>query len=71
MMSLPHLRPHLRGVYAEFLKGHVTVKKTSHAFSNLTIDQAHDQHKAVVKEDGGAVGLTEVDIMQPRDRPYH
>ena len=28
-------------------------------FSNLAIDQTHDQHNAVVKDDGGAVGLTE------------
>ena len=56
MMTLSHLHPH---IYAEFLKGHFTVKKTSRTFSNLAIDQAHDQHNAVVKEDGGAVGLTE------------
>ena len=41
------------------MKGHFTVKKTSHEFSNLAIDQAHDQNNAVVKDDGGAVGLTE------------
>ena len=28
-------------------------------FSNLAIDQTHDKHNAVVKDDGGAVGLTE------------
>ena len=28
-------------------------------FSNLAIDQTHDQHNAVVKDDGGPVGLTE------------
>ena len=37
----------------------MTVKKTSHAFSNLAIDQAHEQNNAVVKDDGGAVGLAE------------
>ena len=41
------------------MKGHFTVKKTSHAFSNLAIDQAHEQNNAVVKDGGGAVGLTE------------
>ena len=29
-----------------------TVKKTSHAFSHLAINQAHDQHNVVVKGDG-------------------
>ena len=28
-------------------------------FSNLEIGQTHDQHNAVVKDGGGAVGLTE------------
>ena len=53
---MSHLYPTL---YAEFLKGHFTVKKRRHAFSNLAIDQAHDQHNDVAKDDDGAVGLTE------------
>ena len=40
-------------------KGHFTVNKTTHMFSNLAIDQTHDQHNAVAKDGGGAVGLTE------------
>ena len=28
-------------------------------FSNLAIDQLYDQHNAGVKDDGGAVGLTD------------
>ena len=55
-MTLSHFHPH---IYAEFLKGHVTVNKSSHAFSNLTIGQVHDQYTAVVEDDGGAVGQTE------------
>ena len=56
MMALSHLHP---DIHTEFVKGHFTVNKTSHAFSNLAIDQAHEQNNAVVKDDGGAVGLTE------------
>ena len=56
MMTLSHLHPH---IHTEFLKGHFAVKKMSHAFSNLAIDQAHEQNIAVVKDGGGAVGLTE------------
>ena len=57
MMALSHLHPH---IHTEFVKGHFTVKTTSHAFSNMAIDQAHEQNNAVVKDDGGAVvGLTE------------
>ena len=43
-------------VYHEFLRGNFTVKKTGRAFS---IDQAHEQNNACVKDDGGAVGLTQ------------
>ena len=34
-------------------------KKTTHVFSGVAIDQAHEQNNASVKGDGGAVGLTE------------
>lgn len=56
LVSLPQWHPL---IYTEFLKGHFTVKKTNHSFSRLAIDQAHEQNNAVVKDDGGAVGLTE------------
>ena len=46
-------------VYTQFLAGNFTVKKTTHAFSAMAIDQAHEQNNAFVKGDGGAVGLTE------------
>ena len=46
-------------LWAGFLKGHFPVKKKSHVFSNLAIDQPYCQHNAVVKDDGGAVGHTE------------
>ena len=36
-----------------------SVNKASHVFSNLAIDKPYDQHNAGVKDDGGAVGLTE------------
>ena len=55
-MALSHLHP---DIHTEFVKGHFTVNKTSYAFSNLAVDQAHEQNNAVVMDDGGAVGLTE------------
>ena len=56
MVTLSHLHP---SIYAEFTKGHFTVQKTDHSFSNIAIDQAHEQHNYIVKDDGGGVGLTE------------
>ncbi len=56
MVALKDTHP---DVYGEFLKGKFTVKKTTHSFSAMAIDQAHEQNNASVKGDGGAVGLTE------------
>ncbi|CAH3107879.1 unnamed protein product, partial [Porites lobata] len=42
-----------------FKQGLFTVTKTRRRFSCIAIDQAHEQNNAMVKDDGGAVGLTE------------
>ena len=44
-------------VYDEFLNGKFVVRKTENKFSAMAIDQAHEQNNALVKDDGGAVGL--------------
>ena len=44
---------------AKFREGRFVVHKTRNKFSGLAIDQAHEQNNALVKSDGGAVGLTE------------
>ena len=44
---------------AEFEKGNFTVHKSPRLFSSIAIDQAHEQNNALVKSDGGAIGLTE------------
>ena len=46
-------------VYKGFLRGNFTVKKTGCAFSDIAIDQAHEQNNASVKDDGGTVDLTQ------------
>lgn len=55
MLALEDKHP---DVFAEFMAGNFTLKKATHAFSALAIDQAHEQNKASVKGVGGAVGLT-------------
>ena len=45
-------------VYAEFRNGSFVVQKTKRLFS-IALDHAHEQVNAVVKGEGGAVGLTE------------
>jgi len=56
MVALSHLHPQ---IYEEFLKGHFTVQKTNYSFLKFAITQSSEQNNAVVKDDGGAVGLTE------------
>ena len=56
MVTLKDVHP---TVFAEFMKGNFVVKKTERRFSAIAIDQAHEQNNASVKDDGGAVGLTE------------
>ena len=56
MVTLAESHP---AVYQEFLNENFTVNKAGHVFSNIAIDQAHEQNNACVKGDGGAVGLTQ------------
>ena len=55
MAELPK-RHHV--VAKEFNEGKFVVHKTRQVFSGIPIDQAHEQNNALIKGDGGAVGLT-------------
>ena len=46
-------------IYAAFLEEIFVVAKTLRNFSSIPIDHAHEQSNKLVKEDGGAIGLTE------------
>ena len=56
MAALPMKHP---CVAREFGVGNFTVRKTKNVFSSIPIDQAHEQNNALIKGDGGAVGLTD------------
>ena len=56
MISLESKHP---SIYREFEKGTSTIRKSTRMFSNMTIAQTHEQNNAVVKGDGGEIGLTE------------
>ena len=56
MMSIEQQHPQ---VAREFHKGNFVVHKTCREFSAISIDQAHEQNNAVIKDDGGAVGFIE------------
>ena len=56
MMLLESMYQH---IYQQFLNSHFVVRKTHRLFSSIALDQAHEQENEKIKEDGGAVGLTE------------
>ena len=43
----------------EFMKGNFVFHESDREFSGLALDQAHEHNNAFVKEDGGAVVITE------------
>ena len=45
-------------IYEQFDKGHVVLNESLNQFSVLALDQAHEHNNAIVKADGGAVGIT-------------
>ena len=45
--------------HAQFIKGNFVTQKTTHKFSALAHDQVHEQLNAMVKGDGGVIGITE------------
>ncbi len=52
--DLSHLDP---PVYDAFQKGFFTVKRSKRDFSNMGVDQAHEQNNKMVKIHGGAIGI--------------
>ena len=48
-----------QGVSTEFRNGSFVVHKTKRLFSSIALDHAHEQVNAVVRGEGGDVGLTE------------
>ena len=47
------------GVYKEFKDGNFVFHETKRQFSGIALDQAHEHNNALVKGEGGAVGITE------------
>ena len=45
--------------HAQFIKGNFVTQKTTHKSSALAHDQVHEQLNAMVKGDGGVIGITE------------
>lgn len=57
--DMVQLQERVPSVHQEFLQGNFVVQKSNHVFSNIAIDQAHEQMNAMIKGDGGVVGITQ------------
>ena len=56
MLALENLCP---STYTQFMNGNFVTQKSRHKFSAMAHDQVHEQLNAMVKDDGGATGITE------------
>ena len=63
MLALKENHP---DVHSQFLAGNFAVNKSRRKFSAIAIDHCHGQLNAVIKGEGGAVGLTESDAALSR-----
>ncbi|CAC5423003.1 unnamed protein product [Mytilus coruscus] len=57
--DLALLQDHNPQLFHEFSDGQFVVFKSKKKFSAIAVDHAHEQNNALVKSDGGAIGLTE------------
>ncbi|XP_063958716.1 uncharacterized protein LOC135154779 [Lytechinus pictus] len=58
-MDLQDLPINPMDTHNSFTDGNFVTQKSSHRFSALAHDQVHEQQNAVVKGDGGVIGITE------------
>lgn len=63
MLALKQNHPN---IYSQFVAGNFVVSKSRRKFSSIAIDHAHEQLNAIIKGEGGAVGLTENDAALSR-----
>ena len=59
IQDMATLQTKLPEIFSHFVSGNFVIHKTQRKFSAISIDQAHEQNNALIKGDGGAVGLTE------------
>lgn len=57
--DLNELRNDFPDTQKEFDEGNFVTQKSWHKFSALAHDQVHEQQNAVVKDEGGIIGITE------------
>ena len=56
MTSLHETHP---DIYVHFVNGNFVIRNSQRRFSAISIDQANEQNNALVKDEGGAISLTE------------
>ena len=57
VQDLSSLEANNKETYDAFVKSFFTIGKTSRVFSNMGIDQAHEQNNKILKDDGGIIGI--------------
>ena len=44
-------------IFENFMRGFFTIRRSKREFSNMDINQTHDQNNKLMKIDGGAIGM--------------
>ena len=57
--DLMQLKDKIPSIYEELRRGNLVTHKTPHKFSAMAHDQIHEQLNAMIKGDGGVIGITE------------
>ena len=57
--DMVQLKERVPSVYEEYNKGNFVVQKSTHVFSTMAMDQAHEQMNDLIKGDGGVIGITD------------
>ena len=59
VIDMLRLQSRCPAVNKHFVEGNFVTQKSSHKFSTLAHDQVHEQQNAILKGDGGIIGITE------------
>ena len=57
--DMTQLKETVPSVYEKFNKGNFVVQTSTHVFSTMALDEAHEQMNDLLKVDGGVIGVTD------------
>ena len=59
LLDMLNLKDMFPDVHEQFMDGKFVIHKSNRVYSGIAIDQAHEQNNAILKGEGGIIGITE------------